>query len=413
MRDLITILIYTMKERLMKKSFIISNLIIFAIIIIMFNIPNIIENTKNNENTDGTANKEILIIDSENIFEGNLTTLNNMGLEYNFQVENESISEEDVNLEIKDSKILGAVVLSKLDGNIKFDYVVSEIGIGPEPTVLQEAFSKIFFNKEITKLNLTDEQLKNLNTQVTYDVKTVAGDEAPIFSFSIIILSIALFFAIYFCAFQVSAAVTMEKTSKIMETLVTSTSPKAIILGKTIGTGLVGLIQLLATTIVSVVSYKLFAQGKSTVDFLDFSQVTPMAIFIAFVYFILGYTLYAFLYALVGSTVSKPEDIQTANAPVAMLSLFGFYFGYFTVILTPTSSITKVASLVPFSSPFNMPFRMMMMNVPLEEIIASIAILIVTILVVIQVSIKIYSAAVLHYGSRISIKDMFKLYKQK
>jgi ABC-2 type transport system permease protein len=290
---------------------------------------------------------------------------------------------------------------------------VQDIGNGPDPKALQKIFSKLSFNVAVSQLNITPEQLNDLNKQVTYDVKTITGEEMPTFSISIVLLSVALFYAIYFCAYQVSSAVTMEKTSKIMETLVTSTSPKSIILGKTIGTGLVGLIQLLATIIVAVVSYKLFLNGENTVDYLDFSQVTPISIVVALIYFILGYTLYAFLYALVGSTVSKPEDIQSANSPVAMISVFGFYFGYFTVMTTPTSSMTKLASLVPFSSPFNMPFRMMLVNVPTWEIVTSIAILIVTILLVIKVSIRIYSVAILHYGNKIGIKEMFKMYKEK
>ncbi|MDD4387584.1 MAG: ABC transporter permease, partial [Clostridia bacterium] len=396
MRDMIIIMMHTMKERLTKKSFIISNLIIFAVIIAMFNIPNIMEKTQ-----AGETNK-VLLVDSTNIFEDSLTSLNNMGLENEFIVEKEMLTEEEINTRIENNEIIGAVMFYKDAENIKFNYIVAEIGKGPDPAVLQNLFSKLNFNIEVSKLNLSQEQLNSMNAQIVYDVKTITGEEMPTFSFSIVLLSIALFFAIYFCAYQVSAEVTMEKTSKIMETLVTSTSPKAILLGKTIGTGLVGIIQLLATTIVSVVSYKVFTEGKNTIDFLDFSQVTPMAIVIAFIYFILGYTLYAFLYALVGSTVSKPEDIQSANAPVAMISLFGFYFGYFTVLFSPTGTMTKVASLVPFSSPFSMPFRMMMVNVPTWEIIASIVILIVTILITIQVSIRIYSAAVLHYGSKIN-----------
>lgn len=407
MKEFKTVLMFTIKERIMKKSFLFSNLFIFAIIIIMFNIPNIIQKTTSNDN------KEILVVDSENIFENSLSSLNSMGLGYNFEVKNEPITEQEINSEINNKNILAAITLSKVDGNVKFNYIVSQIGKGPEPATLESLFSKLLANVQISKLNLTQEQLKNLNMQVTYDVKTVTGDGEPKFSFSIIIISIALFFAIYFYAFQVSSAVTMEKTSKVMETLVTSTNPKSIILGKTIGTGILGLFQLLGAIIVAVISYKLFAEKGSTINYLDFSQVTPSVIISAVVYFILGYTLFAFLYALVGSTVSKPEDIQTANAPVAMLSLFGFYFGYFTLIFAPTGPLTRIASLVPFSSPFNMPFRMMMTNVPTSDIIASIAILIVTIAIVIHFSIKIYSSAVLHYGSRMNIKDMFRLYKQK
>jgi len=408
MRELITVMIYTIKEFITKKSFIVSNLIMFAVIIVMFNVPNIMERTTNNDES-----KDILIVDSENIFEGSLSTLNTMELGYDFQVLNEEIQTTEINNKINDGELLAGVVLYRANNEINFSYIVQEIGKGMDPEVLQNLFSKIYLNLEVSKLDLTEEQLNNLNMQILYNTKTVDGTDMPHFSFSIVILSIGLFFAIYFCAYQVSAAITMEKTSKVMETLVTSTSPKAIILGKTAGTGIVGIIQLVATIIVGVISYKLFAEGSATIDFLDFSGIKAEHLMISIIYFILGYTLYAFMYALVGSTVSKPEDIQTANSPVAMISLFGFYLGYFSVLFAPTGTATTVASLLPFSSPFNMPFRMMMTNVPIHEILASIAILIITILIIVQISIRIYSRAVLHYGSRMSLKDMFKLYKQK
>ena len=401
------IMAYTIKEHIKKKSFIITNLITFAIIILMFNIPNIMEKM----NLEGS--KEVLVIDAENIYESSLEALNTMELGYDFKIENKQISQEEIKEKINSGEIIAVAELTKQEGQIFLNYTVKEIGQGTEPTMLQTILEKIYYNVELSKLNLTEQELLNLNTKVAYEVKTVDGDGEYQFSFGIIVVAIGLFYAIYFCAYQISAAVTMEKTSKVMETLVTSTSPKTIILGKTIGTGLVGLLQMLAIIIVSVVSYKIFTPQTGTLDFLDFSAVTPSSLVAAIVYFILGYALYAFLYALVGSTVSKPEDIPTANSPVAIISMLGFYLGYFAVLFTPNSTMARIATLVPISSPFGMPLRMMITNVPMWEIVASIAILLITIVAVIQISIKIYSKAVLHYGNPIKIKDMFKLYRQK
>ena len=82
-------------------------------------------------------------------------------------------------------------------------------------------------------------------------------------------------------------------------------------------------------------------------------------------------------------------------------------------MMNPSSRINVVASILPISSPFSMPFRVMLGTATNSQIIASIAILLVSIALVAKVSIKIYSSAILNYGTKLNIKDMFKLYKNK
>lgn len=145
---------------------------------------------------------------------------------------------------------------------------------------------------------------------------------------------------------------------------------------------------------------------------LDMSNITPYLAIVTIIYFILGYLAYALLYALTGSTVSKPEDIQSANTPVAILAVIGFYLSYFTM-MNPTSELNLFASMFPISSPFCMPFRVMMGLASVTDVIVSITILVVTILVIAQVAIKIYSNAILNYGTKMSTKDIVKIYRDK
>ncbi len=133
---------------------------------------------------------------------------------------------------------------------------------------------------------------------------------------------------------------------------------------------------------------------------------------VTLIYFLLGYFTYALLYALTGSTVSKPEDIQSANTPVAILAVIGFYLAYFTM-MNPTSELNAIASLFPLSSPFCMPFRVMSGLASYTDIAISIAILLVTIFIIARISIKIYSNAILNYGSKMSLKDIARMYKEK
>ena len=226
------------------------------------------------------------------------------------------------------------------------------------------------------------------------------------------LLSIVLFYAIYFFAYQVSSSITTEKTSKIIETLVTSTSPKTIVLGKTLGIGLAGVMQTIITVLVALISAKLFLDSEMIDLVLSSINLSATVAVITIVYYVLGYALFALLYALTGSTVAKPEDVQSANGPVAILAVIGFYLAYFTM-MNPASSLNQIAAIIPISSPFCMPFRVMMGLSSTSEIATSLIILVLTILVVAKVSIKIYSSAILNYGSKLDFKDMFKMYKNK
>ena len=225
-------------------------------------------------------------------------------------------------------------------------------------------------------------------------------------------LSLVLFYAIYFCAYQVSSSITTEKTSKIIEKLVTSTTPKTIVLGKTIGIGIVGLLQVAVMVIVALISKNLFLEEGMLDGIIDFSTITPYLGIITGIYFILGYAFYALLYALTGSTVSKPEDVQSANGPVAIVAVIGFYLAYFSM-MNPTSELNKIAAILPMSSPFCMPFRVMMGIATTQEILISLAVIFITIIVVAKVSIKIYSQAILNYGNKIGIKDVIKMWKNE
>ena len=427
MRDLKVVTIFTMKEMLKRKSFIVTTIIILLLIVLGFNIPNII-NFFNSDNQTG-EDTELLIVDSNNIFEGSLENLNSMNLGYNIRVTNDNLTFDDVKSKIENEEVREAIIVEKISEDInsenmaeniangkntyKLRYIVKNMAtISTIPEDLLNAISTVYTNLQISKLGLTQEQLSLLTANFEYSIEQTEEQEVSGNIMVIMLLSIVLFYAIYFCAYQVSSSITTEKTSKIMETLVTSTSPKIIVVGKTIGIGIVGLIQVCLFVAVALISAKLFLEPGILDSVLDMSKFTPYLAIITIVYFILGYFAYALLYALTGSTVSKPEDIQSANTPVAILVIIGFYLSYFTM-MNPTSDLNVFASIFPISSPFCMPFRIMMGIASTTDVIISIVILVVTILIVANVAIKIYSNAILNYGTKMTFKDMVKIYRDK
>ncbi len=406
MRDILIVMKFTIKDMVKRKSFLISTLIILLLIIIGFNIPNIIDSI----NGEDTADK-ILIVDNQNIFEGNLELLKQMNL--NFDIEIKQARYDEIKQQIENDKIYGAIIIEKQEENVKIRYIVESMTMIQEvPEDLINTFNTLYTNMQINKLGLTEEEIQSITPNFEFSIEQTDEEEASGNIFAMMIMSLLLFYAIYFCAYQVSSSITTEKTSKIMETLVTSTSPRTIVLGKTIGIGIVGLLQMVLIVSTALISAKAFLKSELLESILDMSNITPYLGIITIIYFILGYFAYALLYALTGSTVSKPEDIQSANTPVALITVIGFYLAYFTM-MNPTSELNVIASLLPISSPFCMPFRIMMGLADGTSVVISIAILIITILVISKIAIKIYSNAILNYGTKMSFKDIINTYKEK
>ena len=408
MRDILTVMKFTIKDMVKRKSFLLSTLIILILIVVGFNVPNVIKSIKGDDTGD-----KFLIVDNKNIFEGTLENLKQMDLGYEFEITNNDLKFEDIKQKIEDEEINRAIIINPENEKIKISYIVENTTMMEQvPEECVNSLTSLYLNLQISKLGLTEEQLQSITPNFDFSLEQTEEKSASGNVFVMMIMSIVLFYAIYFCAYQISSSITTEKTSKIMETLVTSTSPRTIILGKTIGIGLVGLVQMIVIVATALISAKAFLEPELLENVLDISNVTPYLGIMTAIYFILGYLAYALLYALTGSTVSKPEDIQSANTPVALLAVIGFYLSYFTM-MNPTSDLNLFASLFPISSPFCMPFRIMMGLASIMDVALSIAILIVTIIVISHIAIKIYSNAILNYGTKMTFKDIIKIYKDK
>ena len=403
MKDLFIATKFTMKDMLQRKSFIITTIIFLIMIVVGFNIPNFMKML----NKDSDVNK-IEIIDSGNVFEGTLESLKDLDTGYEIQILNEDY--EKIKEKIENEEIDSAIIVEKQDENIKIKYIVkSATMMSGVPENIISTLNTLYTNIQINKLGLTEEQLKSITPNFEFALEQT-DEEASGNVYAMMLLSLVLFYAIYFCAYQVSSSITTEKTSKIIETLVTSTSPKTIVLGKTLGIGIVGLLQMILLVGTALISAKTFLEPGILDSIIDVSKITPYLGIITIIYFIFGYFEYALLYALTGSTVSKPEDIQSANGPVAILAVIGFYLSYFTM-MNPASELNVFASMFPISSPFCMPFRIMMGLAKPTDVIISIVILLITGIIIAKIAIKIYSNAILNYGTKMSFNDIVKMYK--
>lgn len=408
MRDLFTVASFTIKEMVKKKSFIVSNIIFLVIILVGTNVPRLLESL--NGKNDG---KKVLIVDNNNTFEGKLESLKTDDSIYDLTITNDNYDKDKIKTILENGDYEEVIVLDVNNQKIIFnDYQEDDSLTNMPADDLMTLITNIYYNINLTKIGLSEEELNKINITSEINNIYIKENNSGNSILAMMMFSIVLFYAVFFCASQVSSSVTTEKTSKIIESLTTSTSPKYIVLGKTLGVGIVGLLQLLYLLLALVISGKAFLPKELLDGVINFSSITPLVWITVIIYFILGYALYALIFALTGSLVQKPEDIQNANSPVSMISVFAFYLAYFAM-MNPSSSLSVFASLFPFSSPFSMPSRVLLNVVSVHEFIGSVLILIVTCILVGYASIKVYSNAILNYGSKFSLKDIKKYLKQK
>lgn len=411
MRNYFIVLKYTLLEQLRKKTFIITTIILILLTIGAFNINNIADlfTSKSNNNLNQEEQK-IVIVDESNTYSN---ILNNYNIPETNIVFVDDDDEELDNLKemVSNAEISGVVVIDETKEVPTFNYIVKDEHSMVDANVISSIIKNVYMQETLKKFNVDDLTLNNINSQIIYNIENISGEKRNISAYILsIITSLLLYFAVYFYGYAVSSSISNEKTSRVMETLITSTKPSTIVLGKATAMGILGLSQLLLLIITALISYKVFVGGNLVIagETVDFSSITLPMILILILYFLLGYTLYAMINAVTGATVSKAEDLYSASAPVSFISLLSFYLGYFS-LTNPTSSINVFASIMPFSSSFTMPSRMIMMDVPIEQIIISIIVLITTIILLLFVSVRMYSIGILHYGSKLSIKDLFKM----
>ena len=156
MKDLFTVIKFTMKDMVKRKSFIVSTIIFLVMIVVGFNIPQILKKIKGED-----IGSKLIIVDENNVFEGSLETLKDIDTRYNIEIA--EIRYEEIKEKIEDGDIESAIIIEKQDENIKVRYIVKNTTmLDGMPEDLISAINTLYSNLQISKLGLTEEQLKSI-----------------------------------------------------------------------------------------------------------------------------------------------------------------------------------------------------------------------------------------------------------
>ena len=226
-----------------------------------------------------------------------------------------------------------------------------------------------------------------------------------------ITIAMLLYITIFIYGQNVLRGVIEEKQTRVAEVVVSSVSPTTLLGGKVLGVGAVGLSQMVIWLAASYIMMKfrtsLLAQfGVSAIP-IQFPTITVSMVLVLLVFFLLGYTFYAALFAAIGSMVNSEQEAQQAQLPAVMLLVATVMFLQ-PVLSNPDGMLATILSWLPFSSPIVMPLRMSAVSISGWQITLSILCLVASCYIAVVIAARIYRTGLLMYGKQPELREVLR-----
>ena len=418
--------------RVKKRSFILATLLTPLAFALFFGVVGVIFSYESGETM------RIAIIDKDDIFKKRIADENNLI----FKFENRNL--ETLRADFENSNYNGIIVIPSLKNITYKNYTVAyysdnQLGLDIRSNIERKISNKIRDYK-IEELKLDKEELEYLKTSVTLNLEPISEsgeDESPaagIVAAGIgFIMGIIMYMTVFIYGMMVMRSVMEEKTSRIVEVMISSVRPFQLMMGKIIGVGAVGLTQVAIWGILIPALYFLVmllfdfdpeqmnaaaqagqevdieevegmvAQAIAEISNINWWAIVPLFIF----YFLGGYFLYASMFAAVGSAMG--DDLgegQALTIPITLPVLMAFYI-MFVAVRAPQSSLAVWSSIFPLFSPIVMPSRLAF-SPPIWEIILSVVVLGAASVFFVWLSGRIYRVGIFMYGKKVSFKELGK-----
>ncbi|MGE7640444.1 ABC transporter permease [Peribacillus frigoritolerans] len=400
------VLSHTYLSKLKTKSFIISTIIMMALILLLSNLSNLIDKF------DSDEQEKVAVIDQTegSLFDSYKSAVAGVNDDLSIiSAQDEKEAEEMVSAE----EIVGYLLIQK-DKTLGFKgtYKANQISDSAVSNDLLLALTQLKGQITAKELNLTEQQIAQLNTPPAFDTialqKNAKTEEDLNQARGLVyVLLFVIYFGVLMYATMIAMEVATEKTSRVMEILISSVPPVTQMFAKIMGVALLSLTQMILFFGVGYFSIKqnLTGMDEGFFSFFGFGSTDISTIIYAIIFALLGYFLYATLATCLGSVVSKIEDVQQMISPMTMLVVIAFMIAMFG-LGNPSASYITITSFIPFFTPMIMFLRVGMLEVPFWEIAISIAVLILTIVLLGIIGAKIYRGGVLMYGSSKSLKSI-------
>lgn len=402
MKNTFKVFKFEFRSIVLKKAYIISTIVLLAIIIGLSFFGKFILNKTINKVKSSRV--YALAIDDSIDFKNQLKEILEGNNNTHVELKYEQGDEEALKNLVKTGKYENALYL-KSEKDFNFISLENDDHLTAENKELADHISKIILQQKLLQLGISEAAIQdiylsaNINTEILKKTNDNNGSLPIAYSSVFIVYMLILSYGS-----MVSTRVLSEKSTRTMEVLVTTTSSNSLIFGKVLATCAAAILQFL---ILSLAGYFVFMYNFSYLVPFIFPGLSIAHYIFTFAYTVLGFLLYAFLIAGVSSFAEKIEDLQGVLTPINMIIIIAFV--YCTQVLSSGSigsTTTKVLSYVPFSSPFIMLARYSANTASVIEVCISLLALALSVLLFGMLSAKIYRTGVYMYGKKPTIKNI-------
>ncbi|ALX49801.1 ABC transporter permease [Lentibacillus amyloliquefaciens] len=399
---------HTVSQRIQSKAFLWSTVIMMLLVIGMVNANNIMSAFSNDES--GESPSTIAVVDNTNSDDAMAEMLEAYE-EGTYDYQHYTDGNREDALEAARNEAYDFVLTLNGDAaNLEVEF----FGGGSDHMAGQEVNQDVQRIKKsvvTNQLDLNEEELAMINAPVSFtaesliegeEVRTEETDRQAYW------MVYGLVFVIYLIVITlgsiIATEVATEKSSRVMEIIVSSVNPIVQMFGKLVGIGIVGLINLASLVIAGIIGFMI--SGDDMLQSI-LSGVTDVSLLLyAFFFIVLGYFVYGGIAAMLGALVSRAEEVNQAIQPLVFLAMIAFFIAIFG-LNTPDSTFIQILSYIPFFTPQLLFLRIGMGTVPIWEVILIIGILILSAVLINILAARIYKGGVLMYG-KFSFKNGIK-----
>ncbi|PES28630.1 sodium export permease [Bacillus cereus] len=407
-----TIFLQNYKSKVKSKSYFAITIIVSMLIIGLMNFDKIYNLFAGNEDDQVVV---VVVTEKEELYSTIHQVFKNV--DSKIQVKR-STDKQKAESGVKNGDYTYAIVVEELNNKqLKATYITETDVNQQDVSKVQTILSQIQSSNFAQQLNLSQDELKVLTTPVEIHTKTVSdkvkdGEHTEGVGILINVFIMLNYLMILMYAAQLATDVATEKSSRVMELVVSSISPTKHLYAKLFSTLLAGITQIIIWGLVATVGYKTAINDSKNdiLNSIDLNSVAPTLVFYGILFFTLGFLLYGSLSCLFGSIITRIEESSQAVMPLMFMLLAALYIAIYGMS-NPSSMVVTITSYVPFFTPIVMLVRIGFLNIPVWEIALALAILIATICMMIGLTSRVYRGGVLIYGKGAfsNIKKAIKL----
>ena len=317
---------------------------------------------------------------------------------------------DNLRRQVSDGKIDGFLWLSASDlANRKVVYSAKDVTDFGEGIELRNAVHSAIMKQQLAQRGMSGAEVESVLKPIDFDSIRIEKGKEGASGISVFLVSFTMVMLLYVnvlvYGFAVMRSIIEEKSSRILEVLLSTVTAKQLLAGKIIGVGAVGLTQTIIWLLVGLgFSLPGIAGSRSMMSNVHIPMIGIMAFG---VFFILGYFLYSTMYAALGSMVNSDQEAQQVQWPAMLPIVFSIILAT-PVLQHPNSPLAFWTSMVPFFAPILMFVRIMAETPPMWQIVLSITLMLLTTWGLLGLSSRIYRVGILMYGKRPTLPELRK-----